>query len=538
MITRLFIRNLVLIEQVTVHFSRGLNILSGETGSGKSALLSALQLIVGKRFDASLVRKGTEKAIVEAVFDIDDLPLVKHLLEEGGIAFAEGDELIITRELPVNGKGRIFVNNQSVPTQFLKVIGEQLLSIVSQHANQDLFSLDYHRQSLDLMGGLQKQAELFAAEWALEKELIAELEALRTSEASRLQTLQRSQAAFEEIKEAALVDGEEEELFAEYTRLIHVEDISKYAYEISHVLNGDEGVLNQLKGLKRTFDKLLSLDSHFQESSDLFQSATRELQELSFAVEKSAGQTFCDPERLSQINERLTLLSQLKKKYGDSCLAYQSELKAKIDELERADLQLEEFEKQLPLQQAKTDKIAKELTRLRTEAALDMQELMTEQLRQLNMPKASFTVSLTPQKRSSGGDDLVEWFLAPNVGERPVALRDSASGGEISRVMLALQALLGKKEQTPTLLFDEIDANIGGETATVVGEKLKEIAKAHQVLCVTHFPQVARQADSHFRIRKEEMNERTLTLVDELDVAEREIELKRMLGFIPSASKS
>ncbi len=532
MITRLFIRNLVLIEQVTVHFGPGLNILSGETGSGKSALLSALGLIVGKRSDSSLIRKGADKAIVEAVFDIDNLPLVKHLLSEGGIAYAEGDELIITRELQASGKGRIFINNQSVPSHFLKAAGELLVGVVSQHANQNLFSLEYHRASLDLFGGLQAKVQRFADEWEKEKALASELEALRTGEASRLQTLERHLAELEEICEAELQEGEDEELFAEYTRLIHVEDISNYCQEIAQTLNGE--VLNQLKGLKRTFDKLTSLDGNFRESADLFQSVVCELQEISFVVEKSASQSACDPERLGQINERLKLIAQLKKKYGaglSDIRAYQNQLKEKIDDLEGADIKLEELEKQLPLQLEKTAVMAKELTLLRGEALISLQEQMTRQLRQLNMPKASFTISLTPQKRSGTGDDAVEWFLAPNVGERPVSVRECASGGEVSRVMLALQALLGGKEQTPTLLFDEIDANIGGETASVVGEKLREIAKDHQVLCVTHFPQVAKQADRHFRIRKEERNERTLTLVDELDAGERELELQRMLGM-------
>lgn len=529
MITRLFIRNLVLIEEVTVHFGPGLNILSGETGAGKSALLSALGLMVGRRGDSSLVRKGADKAIVEAVFDIDRLEGVKQALSDGGISFAEGDDLIILRELHANGKGRIFINNQVASSQFLKTVGEMLVSVVSQHANQNLFSLDYHRRALDLFGGLQVQH--FADEWEKEKKLAHELEELRQSEAARAQNLKRLVGEAEEIAAAKVKEGEEEELFAEYTRLIHVEDIANYCQELSDALNGDEGSLSQLKHLKRTFDKLLALDAHFKGSVEAFQGIICELQEIAFDLEKGASQSAADPERLGQINERLTLLAALKKKYGADIAAYEKKLQEDMAKLEGADIELEELAAELPRQAEKTAHLALELTAQRKKTIVAMQKRMTEQLRQLNMPNALFTITLTPQKRNSAGDDLIEWFLAPNRGENPVSVRECASGGELSRVMLALQALLGGKEQIPTLLFDEIDANIGGETATVVGEKLREIAKEHQVLCITHFPQVARQADHHFRIRKQEINERTVTLVDELAAEERNQELHRMLGI-------
>lgn len=527
MITRLFIRNLVLIDQATIPFGAGLNILSGETGAGKSAILSALGLIAGKRSDLGLVRTGAEKAIVEAVFDIDKLAHVKKALSDGGIAFEEGDELIITRELLSNGKSRIFINNQSVPNHFLKMIGEQLIGIVSQHASHSLFSLEYHRQALDLYGGLQEKVQLFAEEWKREKELAAELEELSSGGNARLLSFERYNIEMEEIASVKVREGEEEELFLEYTRLVNAEEIASYCHEIDEAFNGEGGALNQLKTVKRNFEKLVLLDPSYRDSSESLLSAIAELQEIAFALDR---QNEYDPERVAQINERLTLLAQMKRKYGDMC-AYQQELKIKMEALERADLRLEELKELRPKQKEKTDAHAKELTHLRSKALVALQKQMTLQIRQLNMPKATFSIALTPQKRTHFGDDAIEWFLAPNVGEQPVSVRECASGGELSRVMLALQALLGDKEQIPTLLFDEIDGNIGGETAAVVGDKLRDIAKDTQVLCITHFPQVARRADRHFRIQKQEVCGRTLTLVDELGPSDRELELQRMLGM-------
>lgn len=534
MLKQLYITNIILVESAQIEFGIGLNVLSGETGSGKSAIMNALSLIIGERADTGMIRRGCEKGAVEAIFDIDRLPLVAHLLEESGIDHAPLQELIMRREISVSGKSRAFINNQAVQLTLMKQIGQLLLSIVGQHANQWLLSTDKHREVIDIFGGLQKQVKAFSESWAHETLLKKELENLKSSEAKRLREIEVCRMELEELDEANLKEGEDEELFAAYTLLANAEERAKAASEISQTLSGERNaVIPLLNRQKLVFEALTRIDPSLEEMAKTHENALLELQEISYTLRSYISKVEYNPERANTVNQRLALITRLKKKYGTTIAeidAYRTSICKKLEELEGADDKIKELEEEVEKISRTNDALCQVLSKMRKEAATKFEEAIIAELRSLNMPKVNFQAEITSQKRNAKGDDTIEFYLVPNIGEHRVPIRDCASGGELSRIMLAIQSLLSGLEETPTIVFDEIDSNIGGETATIVGEKLQEISRLHQVLCITHFPQVACQATHHFQISKAEENGRTLTRVTVLGAAEREVELTRMRG--------
>lgn len=534
MLQTLCIQNIILIERAEIGFEKGFHAISGETGAGKSAVILALGLVAGTRSDTSMIRAGAEKGVVEALFDPDDSAKVRDLLDEAGIEACPHESLVIRRELQSSGRSRAFINDQLVTLALLKSVGGRLIELVNQHASQELRELEGHRRILDLFGGHQLSLNAFAEAWRLENQLRAERDLLVRQESERLRERESCRLQRDELQAAAIREGEEEALFSDYTRLSHAEELLAGVEELSRAIGGEENsVLTLLSQQKPNVQRLSKLDLSLQELDEAYQRVLCELQEMSYLLSTYLGRIECNPERLATINERLTLMSRLKKKYGPSMLellAYQTQLEHKLAELENADVRLESLQLQLQQAEQLTQRRAEELTAQRKAAAERLEEQLVVQLAALNMPKVRVETRLTPQKRTSHGDDLVEIFFTPNAGERLLPLQESASGGELSRFLLALKAILAEKEAVSTLVFDEIDANIGGETALIVGRKLAEIGQSCQVLCITHFPQVARLATSHLHITKQEHLGRTLTCVRTLEGAEREGELLRMIG--------
>lgn len=533
MLKHLRIENIILIEQAHIPFSTGLNVLTGETGSGKSAIMHGLSLAIGERADTSIVRKGNEKGVVEAIFDIDRHPSLQSFLREAGIDHEDGQELIIRREISLSGKGRIYINHQAAQLHLLRQLGQLLVQIVGQHANQMLFSTDQHRSILDLYGDSVQLGEAFSASFAEESRLRQELANLINQEAQRLREIDVCQRELEELEEAHLQEAEEEDLFVEYTRLANSQELTSKVYEISQSLAGERAILSTLSRHKHVFDSMLALDANLKETANSFNNAVLELQEIAHTLRQYQSRIQHDPERLAMIHERLSLITRLKRKYGNTISdikAYQEQAKIRLAQLENADLQIEILQENLKNAQEKSNQLAHQLTDKRQQSARLLEAALTEQLHLLNMSKAEFLVAITPQKRTSSGDNKIEFFLRPNVGEHEIPLKEGASGGEISRVLLALQTLLAGKEKTPTLIFDEVDASIGGKTATIIGSKLKQIGEQHQVICITHFSQVAAQAHHHIQISKQEKEGRTFTSVKCLDSASKQQELERMLG--------
>lgn len=534
MLKYLRLENIILVEKAEIPFQTGLNVLTGETGSGKSAIMHGLSLAIGERADTTLIRRGCEKGIVEAIFDIDSLSSLKQLLSIAGIDHEANQEFIIRREISTSGKGRIFINHQAAQLSLLRQIGSELIQMVGQHANQHLFSTDYQRHTLDLYGDLTPFVQSYQKSFNHENQLKQELDLLINQESQRLREMDIYQRELEELTEANLQEGEDEELFAEYSRLAHSKELAEKVYEINQALSGErQAALTLLHRQKGAFESIIQFDPHLSETAQAFDNALLELQEISHTLRQYQSRIQHDPERLSYLNERLTLINRLKKKYGSSIAeiqAYQGQAKEKLSQLKNADTEIEEIKSKLIDVQQQTNQLAEQLTKQREEVAIHLEQALTHQLHTLNMSKAKFIISVDLQKRSSQGQDKVEFYLQPNTGEHQVALKEGASGGEIARVSLALQTLLAGKEKTPTLIFDEVDANIGGKTATTIGDNLKEIGRQHQVICITHFPQVAAQAEHHLQISKQEKEGRTVTTIRCLDPLSKQQELERMLG--------
>lgn len=534
MLKQLRIHNLVLVESAEINFQGGLNVLSGETGSGKSAIMNALNLITGERADVGLIRRDADKGIVEALFDVDKIPSIHRLLEESGIDHDRHEDLILRREISISGKSRALINNQLVQQALLRKVCAFLLDIVGQHANQKLLSTDAHRTILDLFGDLKSELSDFAKKWSEENALRSELEQLIQSESQRLREIEVCSMELEELQEAKLKEGEDEELFGEYTLLSNSEELASKVNEILQGLAGEKSAaLTVLNKQKQAFEALVRIDPCLAEAHKAFQNAYIELQEISYSLRNYQAHIEYNPERIASVNERLSLISRLKRKYGSSMKeiqAYQTKTQERLEILQNADAQIADLRLQLGHIENQNNTTCLRLNQLRVHCSQKFEKALVKQLRALNMPKVEFHVEITSQKRNRFGDDHIEFYLTPNVGEHRIPIKECASGGELSRIMLALQTLLAGKEQIPTMIFDEIDANIGGETAVIVGEKLREIGSKHQVLCITHFHQVAKHASHHLQIAKKEKNGRTITSVKALNDEERQLEFARMLG--------
>lgn len=534
MLTHLRIHNIILIETADIPFSNGFNVLSGETGSGKSAILNSLYLITGERADANLVRRGTDKGFVEASFDITNISTLNALLDQAGILHHTGEELIIRRELSSTGKSRAFINSQQVQLTLLKEVSSYLIEMVGQHANQKLLSIDNHRLILDTFADLQSDLSTFSQSWTQENACRNQIDELQKNETLRLREIDTCLMELVELKTAKLKEGEDEELFAEYTKLNNSEEISTKADELCQIFSGERhAVLPILNKYQQTFAQLVKIDPSLSDSATAYNNALIELNEIAHSLRLYRSRLEFNPERLQIINDRLSVIDKLKRRYGKTVAEiqnYEKTTKEKLHQLQNCDAKIEDLKQNLEKLEKTNHKLCQKISEQRKKAAAKLETAVISEMKTLNMSKAQFHCVLTTQARTRFGDDRIEFFLTPNVGEHRIPIKECASGGELSRVMLALQALLAGKAQIPTLIFDEIDSNIGGETAVVVGEKLKGIGTQHQVICITHFPQVAKEAQHHLQIAKKETEGRTVTFVTLLDPKMRKQELMRMLG--------
>lgn len=531
----LHISNLILVDHAALPFKKGFSVISGETGSGKSAILEALQLALGARTDSSLIRMGIEKAFVEAVFDLRFNHPVRALLKEKGIVCEEHEPLIVKRELTSNGKSRAFLNHQSVQLTLLKEIGEQLAEVITQHASHKLLKPEEHRVLLDQYAELDKELGSFKELWKNLQELKKEIEQLHDQLPLRLRELETCRREIEEIEEAAFKEGEEEELFQSYSRLASSDELWQSASSIDRVLNADRGVLSLLRSIKPAAQKLLEKDPQTTNDLELLKSLLAEAEELSHFIHNYQTEVEPNPELLESTNDRLTLLSKLKKKYG----ATLDEIRAHADRQRERAQALEKLEETVETKTAehastlqKAERLAQTLHKKREKAARELENAIEKELHELNMNKARFTIEVKEEEMRSTGSSSVEFLLAANPGEPFLPLKEAASGGELARVLLAIHLIFARDEGLSTLVFDEIDANIGGTTAAKIGTKLKKLGEKQQVFAVTHFPQVAKSGDHHLHISKKEIQGRTLSTIQWLSATEREEELQRMSGIL------
>ncbi len=539
MILELCIKNLALIDETTLKFQGGLNILTGETGAGKSVLIGALGLILGERGDGSLVRAGCEEAEVSGVFQIQG-PEPRRWLADKGLD-PEEEILIIRRVLRNTGRGSIYVQSRPFTLPDLSRLGEILVDIHGQHDHQSLLYIDKHRSLLDQFGRLTEETGRVKALFMEMRKKSEAIKELKESLANREKEEEFLKHSLEEIEEAALKEGEEEELKARLERMGRCEE---YSYLVDSLLNllseGRGGSLGALRSALAKLDQLGRLDDQCKELQERFGNAFYEVEDI---VESLAalgeGLTFSAEEK-EALEDRLDLIRTLCRKYGGSVALVKGKLEEnrfKLEQLGDSSQALEGLQRERSALEGRLIAQARKVSQGRKKAAAVLEKAVGEVLKQLGMPSSLFRIQLTQKKGENDqllcgpmGIDRVEFLFSANKGEPLKPLKEVASGGEISRVMLAIKSALAEVDQIPALVFDEIDTGIGGEVANAIGRHLRKIASFHQILCITHLASIAIYADNHIRVLKLEKEGRTKTELKSLQEGERVTEIARMLS--------
>ncbi len=530
------IRNLALVEDLTWQPGSGLVAITGETGAGKSLLIGALQLLLGERADKSLIRAGADSCTVEAVFEIGEARGLDEWLEENGAEPCAEGELLLKRTLPAAGAGRQFINGSACTLAALKALGDRLVDLHGPHDHQSLFSREAQTRVLDAYAGAAALAADFAAAYREQARLAGEVERLRDLEKDAAMRREMLAHAAGEIADAKLRPGEEEEVMSRLRAAGNSQRLIELAAQMVSALGaeGEGGVRSALAGAVRSARELARLDDAATPLLESLEDVAGKVAEIESETRHYAEKIEADPATLRELEARADLLQSLKRKYGGSIeevMARGEQAAKDLQDIETRGEKIAALEKDQAVAAAKAAKSAKALTAARSKAAPALAEAVTGELRELGFLRAEFGVRLEPlEEARSLGAELAEFEFAPNPGEPAKPLRAIASSGEISRVMLALKSVLAGQDGVPLLVFDEIDANVGGEVAVKVGQKMRGLSKAHQVLCITHLPQVASAAHRQFAVTKEFDGRRTATAVGELRGEERVAELARMLG--------
>lgn len=536
MLRELRIKNFAVIETVTVPFARGLNVLTGETGAGKSILVDAILLVCGARAQGDVIRTDADAAAVEAVFDVEGLRQVAAILDGAGLA-DEGGELVVRRELTRAGRHRAFVNDSPVTVGLLERLGEVLVEVHGQHEHQRLLEPARQLDLLDRFAGAEAWRVEVADLFTRYREAGGELERLRGAGRDRAQREDLLRFQLSELDGAHLRPGEEEELRAEHRRLQHAERLSKGLDEAAALLVEDpDAAAARIGRAARLLRDLGRLDPAFAGPAELLDGASAQVEEALLAVRALGRSIDAEPGRLEAIDDRLDALTRLKRKYGDTeaaMVAYRHQAAQELESLERHTETLATGERQLAELRTVLLARARALSERRLEAAARLSALVQREIRALGMDRARLEMALEPghdEDVSARGLDRGEFRFSANSGEELRPLSRIASGGELSRTMLAIQAVLAAADRIPTMVFDEVDAGIGGRVASVVAEKLATVGTGRQVLCVTHLPPIAARAQHHLQVTKTTRGGRTRATVSALAGGARVEEIARMLG--------
>ena len=552
MLRELVIENFALIDRLHLEFERGFNILTGETGAGKSIIIDTVSLILGGRSSAEQVRAGSESAQIEGVFELDDKPEIFHILAEWGISLGDDQLLVINREINQSGRSRCRLNGQTVTVLTLSRIGSLLMDIHGQHEHQSLLSSIAQREILDSFGGkvLQRKAEEVAELYLNWQGIKKELETLVTGEEEKNQRVEFLTFQLQEIERAKLQPGEAERLEQEREILAGAEKLyenTSATYQLLYGADEPGSALDKLGEGVQALEKATEIDASLQQWVEMVTQVACQVEEVSREIRAYRDRIDFNPEKLSRTEERLDEIAKLKRKYGQGIpeiLKYAEKIRKEINSNEDRTERIAILTKKLQTIEEELSLAVQALSSLRKVTAERLERAVAKELTEVNMDKTVFTVSLKriiDEKKgllvdgekvaiTKEGIDQVEFLVAPNPGEGLRPLAKIASGGELSRLMLILKVIMAEEDQIPTMVFDEIDAGIGGRTAQAVAEKLLLLGLSHQVICVTHLPQIASMANKHFYIEKKTHRERTLVEVRALEKNERVDELARMLG--------
>jgi DNA repair protein RecN (Recombination protein N) len=535
MLLELVVENYAVVERLRVHFHAGLNLLTGETGSGKSIVVDALGLLLGGRASAEMIRTGEPRARVAGIFEIREQRAAKKLLEPAGLEIEDG-ELLIEREILAGGKSRAFVGSRPVSASLLRELAPLLADIHGQHDQQLLFSADAQRDMLDVFAAKPELVDRVAALYGQWRAAAAALEQIERNEQEKLRLLDLWSFQRKEIEAAELEPDQDTALENERRVLQNVQKLQESAtaaYEA--VYDNPESALALARIASKRVEELLRIDSTMEGLREHLKAAELSLQEAGYALRDYLSHLEANPGRLEEVENRLAAIGRLKRKYGQTVpeiLEFLEEVRGQIASVETAGERMERLRKEQKRLAAEFEAAARELTEARKAAGKRLEKRVEGELGQLAMERTRFRVTVAEGPWSESGADAVAFLVSPNVGEEPRPLEKVASGGEISRIALAVKTCLagGKSAGMRTLVFDEVDAGVGGSAAEGVGRRLKKLAAANQVLCVTHLPQIAGFADHHYRVEKMEERGRTVAVVEELQGEARTREIGRMLS--------
>lgn len=549
MLNSLNIENYALIEKLNMKFGKNFIVLTGETGAGKSIIVGALSMVLGERASGDIIRTGSQKAFVEAEFDISHNDGIKDKLKETGIEPEE--TLVISREVLSGGKSQARINGRSVTQGMLKSISRGLLDIHGQHEHQSLLDVESHIDLLDALGGKEhlKLREKVGSEFQELEEKKNKLKFLEQNKEEREKQIDFLKFQIKEIDEARLEDGEEERLKEEKGLLANASKLREKANEIYNALTGDEAVQSTVSTLKIASARLKDMgkiDKKLSKLSEDLESAVYAAEDVAREIKAYQEKVSFDPDRLEEVEDRLDLINRLKRKYGETVKAinaYAREKEKGLRSLTTSDEELSGLRGEIKKLSQALGKKCSDLSEKRKTLAAKVEKEVMDELSELNMAKTKFKVDIKNIEDENGvpvgnkvfavnpkGIDTMEFLISPNPGEPLKPLAKIASGGEISRIMLALKSILVSADQIPTMIFDEIDVGIGGKTAHSVGEKLDALSSKRQVICITHLPQIASKAGTHVHVNKEVKSGRTHVSVKELSKEERVEEIAKLLS--------
>ena len=532
MLELLHIENIAIIEAADIEFAPGFNALTGETGAGKSIVIDSLSAVLGQRTSRELIRTGAEKAFVSAAFS----GMAPELTEELGIQPEADGTLLLQREIQTDGKNVCRVNGRPVTVGQLRALGARLLNIHGQHDGQQLLDEEQHIVYLDSFGRVESLAITYAEKYKDFTDIRRQIGALQMDEAEKARRVDTLQYQIEELRRAKLTPGEEEELTARRGMLRNAEKFLDAVAGADYALNGDDsggGALSALRQAQDALGGVRHLDDAFGQLYERLGEAYSEVYDIAATVEDKRGELDVSPGELDRVESRMDLLYRLKKKYGatvEDMLDYQARCEAELAQIEDAGDTLVRLEQALSKAEKEARQAAQALSDARKAAADRLTAQILTELQQLDMGKIRFAVDFAEKPLDSDGMDTVRFLMSANVGEELRPIHKIASGGELARIMLAMKNVLSEQDHVGTMVFDEVDTGVSGRAAQKVAEKMARISRRKQVLCVTHLPQLAAMADTHFSVEKGERGGRTYTEVRRLDREQRRLELARLTG--------
>lgn len=534
MLAELYIENLAVIEKATIEFGENLNVFTGETGAGKSILINGINAILGQRMTKDIVRTGSKKAIVTALF-INIPNRIKQDLSDLGYELEE-DELTISREISIDGRSTARICGKPATNTILRQITDGLVNIHGQHDNQILLLPDRHLDILDSFGEITPKLEDYRKDFRKLQNIARKIKSLALSEAEKTQRQEMLIYQVRELDELSLKENEDTELENELKLYRNSADIFNRLNEAKNAITGDDeqfGAGELAENALNALEPITSYSPEINEIHERLSSISIELDDLQSEIAGYLYDIDVNPDRLIQLEDRLATLKRIQRKYGmniNDCIAYVDKCKNELEELESFDDVITQLEERKDEILAEVTNRAYELRTIRLKAAEKFVDSVTEELKYLDMPNVKLEIALTEGKLTSSGVDTAEFLISANIGEPPKPISKIASGGELSRIMLALKSVLADKDDIPSLVFDEIDTGISGKAAQKVGRKLSEIAQNRQVLCVTHLAQIAIMADVHMLIEKNVVGNRTYTEVTPLDFDSRQYEIARIMA--------